>query len=579
MSQSLSPEQLTRLCGLIQALCDERITPDERAELEAWVCREKAASRIYVQYMNLCASMEWDKAQEPGVASGPRGGRAPVLGFLADAFRGGTDLLSRPLVLSLVFAFALPGLILTILLVSLRSQPAPEVAAQHTAAPQVEVAPATVARVTETRECAWEPAGEAPSVGSVLVAHRPLRLRKGLVEITFDGGARVLVQGPATFDPQSASEGFLRDGRLVAHVSREARGFAVETAAAKIVDLGTEFGVAVEEQGRTAEVQVFQGEVELSSPAGVAAKGVRLPRHRLTAGRAARAALAGPSQPPAFVEIAAAADRFVRSLPEPADSAHRVVVAEFSGGRGNVQQDQYPGAAGAGWASGWAYRGAKGMPFAASVERANPVLGGGDYLRVLIEHPSSNARARCGIERCVDIAGPVDLTKPHVVVFSLRIDALGWFDRESDQLVLCSLSKTDMDVQGARSGWHIRVDARDYPGVKAGNWSFLSGDGRGDYKRFDSGVAAREGETYSFRILADPAARTWTPSIAVSGGEWRAYTPMGMRSVGTAQERGYWPHLYLYWVLSGAGQGRNVEKLGFSLDSIRISAAEGSRGK
>jgi len=575
MSHPLRPEQIDELCALIQALYDERITPEERTRLEEWVCRDKTACRIYAQYMNLFASIHWDKSQEPppAPASPPRESqatRAPVLGFLGDIFQAGAHLLSRPFALSLLFAIALPGLILVVLLVNLRSQPAARVAVQPEVTrpiPTAPVAAGPVARVTQAHQCVWEKEGDGLAVGARLASGRLLRLSKGLLEVTFDGGARVLLSGPATFDATSAKEGRLRTGSLVAHVPAEARGFAVDTPAARIVDLGTEFGVRVEDEGRAADVQVFQGEVELTSP-GV--EDMRVAPRRLAAGRAVRAAFVGQASTVTITEITPVADRFVRQLP-PAEPAKPAIVADFSGGNGDSQADQFPGTAGSGWASGWRLQGTDGAQCTMSVEQPNPVLDGGNYLRVSVEQ----ARGRRGILRRLDVREPVDLTKPYVVSFSLRIDALGWFPKTVDQLVLCNISDTTVGEKGARSGWHIRVDARAYKGVKARHWSFVSGDGKGNFERFDSGIAVREGETYSFRILVDPAARQWTPSIGVNGGSPTPFGPMGMRSSGTAEQLGYWPNLYFYWIVEGGKKEADVAKLGFSVDSIRITAAEG----
>ena len=89
------------------------------------------------------------------------------------------------------------------------------------------------------------------------------RLTEGVVELNFDGGARVRVEGPAEFEAKSAGRIELARGRLSAHVPRRARGFTVSTPTAEIIDLGTEFGVEVESSGLT-NVEVHRGTVEVS---------------------------------------------------------------------------------------------------------------------------------------------------------------------------------------------------------------------------------------------------------------------------------------------------------------------------
>lgn len=579
MNHSFAPEQFDELCALIQALCDERITPDDRVRLEQWVCRDKEARRVYVQYMNLCASIHWDKALEPGLGHASSQGesqtpRIPLLGFLADAFQAGVSYLSHPFALSLLFTIGLPGVILLVLLASLRSQPEMELAAQPEISRPAATAAASAApaaRVTRVHQCFWAQGSEVFPDGASLPPGGQLRLSKGLVEVTFGNGARVIVEGPAAFETASATHGFLRSGSLVAHVTAEAKGFAIETPTARIVDLGTEFGVCVADEGRAADVQVFQGEVELT-PA--ASRDNDATGHRLAAGRAVRVAMVDLEQTASIKEIAPLDNRFVRQLP-PVEPAQTAIVADFSGGNGNGSPDQYPGVAGAGWEGGWTNSEAPGMRLTASVEGTNPLLGGGDYLRVLAERTSGKKYIRQGIERSLAVHEKVDLTKPYVVSFSVRIDALGrYLEKSSNQLVLCNLGQPKTKWNGARSGWHIRFDAKDYEGVKARHWCFVPNDGKDGYRRIDSGIAVREGETYSFRIQVDPAARQWMPSIAVNGGPWTAFRSMPVRSPGTAEDLGYWSKIYFYWVLQNGNQGSDVEKIGFSVDSIRITTAD-----
>jgi hypothetical protein len=494
--------------------------------------------------------------------------RSPVLGFLGDVFRAGGAFLYRPPVLTLLLTVALPVALLLVLWVHIRSQPIPAMPVAGPPAPQaVALAAATIAR---THECVWEETGESPAVGTSLVAGGQLRLREGCVELRFADGAAVLLQGPARFDVVAGSSGFLRSGRLVASVSKKARGFMVRTPMAAVVDLGTEFGVCVDEARAKEEVQVFRGKVVLET--GPAHANRRPMRRHVTAGSAVSVELADGRNGPTVHEIAFRPDRYVRSLPgsEPA------IVADFAGGQGTSAVDQYPGIPGSGWATGWTYRTTRETTCTATVERDSPLADGGDYLRVLIERKSGAAPVRRAIVRELDLDGPVDLRKPHVVSFSARVDSLSLFDNESDTLLFCNNVKREGTRPEIRntSGWHIRVDAQDHGQVKARNWSFVSGDGKGHSESIDSGIPVHEGETYSFRVLVDPPARQWTPSIAVSGGQWTTFPAMGMRSTGTAEECGYWPHLHLYWVMAGGNQGAEKERIGFSVDSIRITAVE-----
>jgi hypothetical protein len=78
--------------------------------------------------------------------------------------------------------------------------------------------------------------------------------------VTFDSGARVVLEGAAALEVNSAWEVTLRRGTLKANVPPEAVGFSVANRAVRVVDLGTEFTMVADANG--AEVFVLKGEVE-----------------------------------------------------------------------------------------------------------------------------------------------------------------------------------------------------------------------------------------------------------------------------------------------------------------------------
>ena len=118
-----------------------------------------------------------------------------------------------------------------------------------------------VAFLSASVEAVWE--DDAPAVGSVL-SGRTLTLTSGLAELQFYSGARLILEGPAEVELVSAYRAICRNGRIRARVPEEARGFALLTASFSLIDLGTEFGLNLGENG-DAQVRVFEGEVELHS--------------------------------------------------------------------------------------------------------------------------------------------------------------------------------------------------------------------------------------------------------------------------------------------------------------------------
>lgn len=119
---------------------------------------------------------------------------------------------------------------------------------------------AVLARVAGAQ---WANAPDERAAGAVL-SPGTLRLKSGAVMVEFYSGARVVLEGPAELELVSAKAAFLRSGKLSAHVPPPARGFTVGSPAARVVDLGTEFGLSVTDAA-TADVHVFTGKVEVTA--------------------------------------------------------------------------------------------------------------------------------------------------------------------------------------------------------------------------------------------------------------------------------------------------------------------------
>ena len=159
----------------------------------------------------------------------------------------------------------------------------------------------TVGRITGMVDCQWVQSPTLDSRLSTLVSlGDKFTLASGLMEITYDTGARVILQGPVTYEVESKDGGYLSLGKLTARVEKrvgsgqwavdsksEIRNqkseipdpqspipnpsslstihyplFTIKTPTAIVTDLGTEFGVEVDKQGRTTS-HVFRGVVRV----------------------------------------------------------------------------------------------------------------------------------------------------------------------------------------------------------------------------------------------------------------------------------------------------------------------------
>lgn len=149
-----------------------------------------------------------------------------------------------------------------------------------------EATSAGIALVTRLVDVTWKESEKHLTVGDALSAG-VVGLESGVAQIEFFCGATVILEGPARLVLESSTVAHLESGRLRAQVPPAARGFQIHADDLRVVDLGTEFGVAVSEG--EADVQVFDGEVELHQPNGE--------QRLVTAGNAITHAASGVVEP------------------------------------------------------------------------------------------------------------------------------------------------------------------------------------------------------------------------------------------------------------------------------------------
>lgn len=104
----------------------------------------------------------------------------------------------------------------------------------------------------------WTDRSDLRTTGDSLGAET-FRLASGTAEIQFYSGALMTIEGPAEISLKSAWEADCREGAVRLQVPPAARGFKLNSPTAKIVDLGTEFGLVVK-NGKS-QVEVFDGEI------------------------------------------------------------------------------------------------------------------------------------------------------------------------------------------------------------------------------------------------------------------------------------------------------------------------------
>ncbi len=115
-------------------------------------------------------------------------------------------------------------------------------------------------RVVGLNNATWSDGAAALRFGDRIETGQILDLASGVVELLLSSGAKVTIEGPARFEATSALEANLELGKIAAAAPRVARGYTVLTPTAELVDIGTQFGVLVNDQGDS-ELHVFDGDV------------------------------------------------------------------------------------------------------------------------------------------------------------------------------------------------------------------------------------------------------------------------------------------------------------------------------
>lgn len=294
---------MEELRGLLARMCDDQMTDNDRSRLNQILDMHAAARSYYLKYVAIHSSL----AAMAGSASAADAQLA-VERITLERFAGRTgpplapcDMeplqLERPERWQTVMRWAM-GISAVAALTMAAWWLAPRVrndawqanvvlaGGQESAAVDfAEDAPAcnqpSVAEVTYVSNAAvWQNPNGSFTLSSRVRAGENLALERGQVELTYSSGAKLLLTGPSEFLVRRAG-GKLRRGELVARVPQAGHGFTIETPHGKVVDLGTEFGVVVDDFG-VSQVSVFEGKVE-TLPIGA---GKAQDKIELTSGRA-----------------------------------------------------------------------------------------------------------------------------------------------------------------------------------------------------------------------------------------------------------------------------------------------------
>ncbi len=274
---SKNDDLFERIHGFVMAGATDELDECRLIEFERLLDASDDACRAYAEYMHasmlLPSILQGIHEDEPAV---PEPVLPTILGYFAAPYHGAIGFFSQEVPFSILIAtliFGLAGLIGSMMTVQHYEQLAGR---SPTAADRPfnssEKAPKSllpkemefVGRITGMVDCKWsDDKNYLPPGGDYVALGRKYKLDSGLIEITYNTGAKVILQGPVAYEVESANGGYMSVGKLTGKVEVEkAKGFFVRTPTAVVTDLGTEFGVEVDKSNVTTS-QVFQGKVAM----------------------------------------------------------------------------------------------------------------------------------------------------------------------------------------------------------------------------------------------------------------------------------------------------------------------------
>ena len=306
-----------------QALCGD-ISDAETRRFERLISDDPQARRVYVEFIcdasNLRTLVARGRVQAADSGGGGGGGLFPAAGAPVLGFHNAPDVLDAeppldpgepvfvpiseshcpqrrvPFVGSWPFSYMVSALLMAVAAlagwtytVRLDTAAVAQRSAPQPFGPVGEPEMTSVGRITGMNNCLWANGRDADVEAAIPLGHK-YELAAGLLEISYQSGATVILQGPCAYEVDSPAGGFLSLGKLTARVETKREGgrekaegsenpkseiqnpkfpfpphpspFVVRTPTAVVTDLGTEFGVEVDKSGATRSL-VFRGRVEL----------------------------------------------------------------------------------------------------------------------------------------------------------------------------------------------------------------------------------------------------------------------------------------------------------------------------
>ena len=254
---------------LLSKLFDGIANNEDTKRIEELLSGDPEACEFYIDYSELCAQMEFELSAKTPLDIDEQSISAQISKSTALFYEGQTtkQILTpswRPMPLLAVAAVIILFIGTLSLIINKRLLMSPQSVEAKSSSQLVEnVTHEGVAVLMESVSASFVDNGVQPSSTNGILYPGEILLESGIVAIEFYSGARVILEGPAIFELTSENSAILREGRIRALVPPQACGFSVSTRQIEVVDLGTEFGMNIEEDGHLTEVHCFNGLVDV----------------------------------------------------------------------------------------------------------------------------------------------------------------------------------------------------------------------------------------------------------------------------------------------------------------------------
>ncbi len=272
----MNAEQINELYRLLNALREDIITDADFERLDSWITENDRACRLYVDYVKLWAELQGfqaaampddSSASEDAWLSNEKNFAESQLWEILAAHEKAAEAIElareepqqeliqqvvyatrqKPKVSkSMIFTLISVAAVLLILIMYVNFFPISR----------------TIATLTETVHAQWADSDSPMEIGSRFKQEEMKYLKQGVIKMTFDSGAEVVLEAPSVIKLQDSDSMAIYSGRLYASVPKQATGFVVNTPSARIIDLGTEFGVDVD-VADTVRAEVYKGRVAM----------------------------------------------------------------------------------------------------------------------------------------------------------------------------------------------------------------------------------------------------------------------------------------------------------------------------